>query len=81
MLLKFFDVQRTSLFDSRPNGPKNPRHFFSIPLAVSNKICRVPMHRWGETHFVPVGWGEAHHSWSERMTSIYPLIRKVKIRC
>jgi hypothetical protein len=26
-------------------------------------------------------WGEAHHSWSERMTSIYPIIRKVKIMC
>jgi hypothetical protein len=31
--------------------------------------------------FVPVGWGEAHHSWSERMTSIYPVIRKLKIMC
>jgi hypothetical protein len=40
-----------------------------MPLAVSNKICRVPMHRWSE----------AHHSWSVRMTSIYPIIRKVKI--
>ncbi len=28
---------------------------------------------------VPVGWGEAHHSWRERMTSIYPVIRKLKI--
>jgi len=25
------------------------------------------------------GWGEAHHSWSERMTSIYQIIRKLKI--
>ena len=31
--------------------------------------------------FVPVGWGEAHHSWSERMMSIYPIIRKLKIIC
>jgi len=31
--------------------------------------------------FVPVGWGEAHHSWRERMTSIYPIIRKLKIIC
>jgi hypothetical protein len=31
--------------------------------------------------FVPVGWGEAHHSWLERMTSIYPVIRKLKIMC
>jgi hypothetical protein len=30
---------------------------------------------------VPVGWGEAHHSWHVRMTSIYPIIRKVKILC
>ncbi|MCY2936584.1 MAG: hypothetical protein NT172_20780, partial [Planctomycetota bacterium] len=28
---------------------------------------------------VPVGWGEAHHSWRERMMSIDPIIRKVKI--
>ena len=42
-----------------------------MPLAVSNKICRVPMHRWSE----------AHHSWRVRMTSIYPIIRKVKIMC
>ncbi len=31
--------------------------------------------------FVPVGWGEAHHSRRERMTSIYPVIRKLKIMC
>ena len=31
--------------------------------------------------FVPVGWGEAHHSWRERMTSIYPVIRTLKIMC
>ena len=31
--------------------------------------------------FVPVGWGEAHHSWRERMTSIYPVIRNLKIMC
>jgi hypothetical protein len=30
---------------------------------------------------VPVGWGEAHHSWRIRMTSIYPIIRKLKIMC
>ncbi len=26
-------------------------------------------------------WGEAHHSWHEQMTSIYPIIRKLKIMC
>ncbi len=26
-------------------------------------------------------WGEARHSWRERMTSIYPVIRKLKIMC
>ena len=31
--------------------------------------------------FVTVGWGEAHHSWHVRMTSIYPIIRKLKIIC
>jgi hypothetical protein len=28
-----------------------------------------------------VGWGEAHHSWRERMTLIYPVIRELKIMC
>ena len=35
-----------------------------------NALSRLP---------VPVGWGEAHHSWRERMTSIYPIICKLKI--
>ena len=26
-------------------------------------------------------WDEAHHSWREQMTSIYPIIRKLKIMC
>ena len=30
---------------------------------------------------VPVGWGEAHLSWRVRMTSIYPIIRKLKSMC
>ena len=57
--------------------------FYDIEISTSAGLWVPFVTQRQQTLEVPEGSVpvEAHHSWCERMTSIYPIVRKLKIMC